>query len=193
MKKLVAFGAVVGISAGQVMAQPVERREVAEHVHGESAVQIAVDGNQMLIDFDAPGMDVVGFEYAPTRPADQAAVDSAIAALKAPFPALFDFGPAAGCAVTKADVEFMSEEREPAPPAAGGAAPAEAEATGHAGFEAVYEVTCANAAAIREVAVGFFAVFPNAQVIEISIATAKGQSTFDVERANPVASLAGLF
>ncbi len=188
MKKLVALGAVVGISAGQVMAQPVERREVAEHVHGESAMLIAVDGNQMAIDFDATGIDVVGFEHLPSTPADQAAIDDALAQLRDPLPGLFDFGVAAGCTVTSAEVEFLVEGDDAPPPA--GVAPGQV--TNHTGFEGVYEITCANVGAIERLTFGFFAAFPNARVVDVEVATARGQSTFDVARENPVVSLAGL-
>jgi hypothetical protein len=189
-----------GITLGSslVMAQaPVERREVAEHVHGESMMRIAVEGTQMAIDFDAPGLDVLGFEHPPASAAEQAAVEAAIVAMENPIPALFDFGAEAGCTVTTAEVEFLVEEEPaegpaPAPNAMAGAPAAAEEITNHTGFEGVYEIACANPAAIREIRFGFFATFPNSSVIEVELATGRGQSTFDVERASGALSLAGL-
>ncbi|MCC6981933.1 MAG: DUF2796 domain-containing protein [Bauldia sp.] len=191
MKRILTLGAVAVLSGlPAALAQPVERREVAEHVHGESAMHIAVEGNQMAIDFDATGIDIVGFEYVPATPEDQAAIDGALEKLRAPLPDLFDFGAAAGCSVTSAEVEFLVEDEEEAPGAAPGA-PA-GQVTNHTGFEGVYEITCANIGAITDVTFGFFTVFPNAEVIDVELASPRGQSTFDVEHENPVVSFAGL-
>jgi hypothetical protein len=189
MKRILSLSAVAVLSGGSVLAQPVERREVGEHVHGESAMHIAVDGNQMAIDFDATGIDIVGFEYVPATAEDQAAIDAALEKLRNPLPALFDFGAAAGCSVTSAEVEFLVENEAEAPGAAPGPA---GQVTNHTGFEGVYEITCANVGAITDVTFGFFTAFPNAHIVDVELASPRGQSTFDVEGENPVVSFAGL-
>jgi hypothetical protein len=191
----ITFAAAAALAQGAPEGAPVERREVAEHVHGEAMMRIAIEGNQMSIDFDAPGVDVVGFEHIPGSPEERAAVDAAVAALENPLPTLFDFGAAAGCSITSAEVEFLVEEEEPAPapaPAPGAAPGAPEEITNHTGFEGVYGIACTNAGAIRELRFGFFEKFPNAEVVEVELATGRGQTTVDVERANPVLSFAGL-
>lgn len=191
---LVGGSALVGVSAAQAQPadSPVERREVAEHVHGEAKLHIAIDANLMAIDFDAPGVDVVGFEHLPATAEEQAAVDAAVGSLNDPLPSLFDFGAAAGCTVTSAEVEFLVEEDEEGAAAAPAAPGAAEEITNHTGFEGVYEITCTDAAAIRELRIGFFERFPNSHVVEIELATGRGQTTFDVERENPIVSFVGL-
>jgi hypothetical protein len=144
----------------------------------------------MAIDFDATGIDIVGFEYVPATAEDQAAIDGALEKLRNPLPELFDFGAAAGCSVTSAEVEFLVENEAEAPGAAPGA-PA-GQVTNHTGFEGVYEITCSNIGAITDVNFGFFAAFPNAHVVDVELASPRGQSTFDVEHENPVVSFAGL-
>lgn len=191
MERVLALSAVAVLSGlPAALAQPVERREVAEHVHGESAMLIAVEGNQMAIDFDATGIDIVGFEYVPATAEEKAAVEAALERLRAPLPGLFDFGAAAGCSVTSAEVEFLVEDEAEAPGAAPGA-PA-GQVTNHTGFEGVYEITCTNVGAITDVTFGFFAAFPNAHVVDVELASPRGQSTFDVEAEKPVVSFAGL-
>jgi hypothetical protein len=113
---------------------------------------------------------------------------------------LFDFGAAAGCSVTKAEVSFLiEEEHQGEEHAAGTAGAAEDDhdhdaglITNHTGFEAIYELACANTGAIRELRLGFLDQFPNAMVVDVQLVTSRGQTTFDVERPTQTVSLQGL-
>lgn len=86
-----------------------ETRELDAHVHGIGTLNIALDGTDMVMEFHAPGADLVGFEHAAESPAELAAVDAAIAALNAPLE-LFAVSEAAGCSVTSAHVDLEEGE-----------------------------------------------------------------------------------
>ena len=195
MRRLAIVVGVGVIVSGTAMAQD-ERREVAAHVHGESVLRIAVEGNVIVMDFDTPGLDVLGFEHPPGTPEERSAVERVTAILRDPL-SLFDFGAAAGCAVVTADVDFLVEEESGAPtaepPSSAVADVATEQITNHTGFEGLYTLTCGNPGAIRELRLGFLQMFPNAKAVEVQLVTDKGQTAFDVERPTVSASLAGLF
>ncbi|MEC7300795.1 MAG: DUF2796 domain-containing protein [Pseudomonadota bacterium] len=55
-----------------------DSREMEAHVHGVSKAEIAVEHGVVQINIHAPGMDIVGFEYAATSAEDKDAVEAAI-------------------------------------------------------------------------------------------------------------------
>lgn len=96
----------VGVSA---LAATAESRALGAHEHGQGALNIAVEGATILMEFEAPGADIVGFEYKASSPEDRSAVDAAIAVLAKPLD-LFTPPAAAGCVVTAAQVALITEE-----------------------------------------------------------------------------------
>ncbi|MEM9317504.1 MAG: DUF2796 domain-containing protein [Pseudomonadota bacterium] len=85
-----------------------ETRELDAHEHGVSLLNIAVDGDQVVINLEAPGADIVGFEYEASTAADIAAVDGALATLADPM-ALFVMPDAAGCVLDSTEVNLLIE------------------------------------------------------------------------------------
>lgn len=86
-----------------------ETRSLEAHVHGVGALNVAVEGDVVAMEFRAPGADIVGFEHAAKSDADLAAVEAALKVLEKPFD-LFIFPEGAGCAVTEAKAELVTEE-----------------------------------------------------------------------------------
>ncbi len=85
-----------------------DARELDAHEHGVGTLNIAIDGTTFAIAFEAPGADIVGFEYAAESDADLAAIDAAVATLGAPLE-LFVMPDAAGCTVVETVAELESE------------------------------------------------------------------------------------
>lgn len=102
---LSATVAAIALSAAYVRA---ENRELGAHEHGRGALNIAVEGNTVLMEFEAPGADIVGFEHRAESAADRAAVDEAVAALSQPMELFIPLGEAE-CVVSNASVELVSE------------------------------------------------------------------------------------
>ncbi|MEO9898204.1 MAG: DUF2796 domain-containing protein, partial [Paracoccaceae bacterium] len=86
-----------------------DSRQLDAHEHGVGTLNIAIDGTTVAMAFEAPGADIVGFEYAAESDADLAAIDTAIATLGAPLD-LFVLPEAAACRVTAAKAELETED-----------------------------------------------------------------------------------
>lgn len=106
----IAMAAAVA-SSGAAQAGDGERRELGAHVHGEGALRIAVEGDAVVMELDAPGFDIVGFEHEATSDEDRAQIAAAIETLSNPG-ALFVVNGAAGCATTSVNVTLLSDDDE---------------------------------------------------------------------------------
>lgn len=82
-----------------------ETRQMEAHQHGIGSLNLALDGNALLIELEVPGADIVGFEHAAESDEDRAAVEAAIEALSTPSN-IFELPAKAECSVTSAAVEL---------------------------------------------------------------------------------------
>ncbi|MFV2051771.1 zinc uptake protein ZrgA [Aliiroseovarius sp. YM-037] len=191
-----------------------DSRQMDAHEHGVGALNIAIDGATIAMEFDAPGADIVGFEYAAESDADLAAIDAAVATLGKPLD-LFVIPEAAACTVTEAQAELESgdghdeHDEEHHDDHAGEEDHAEedhdghddhgdeehdehAEEADHTEFHAEYTLTCENPDALTEITFAYFETFPNAKEVEVQIITASGAQAFEVERDAPMLDLGPL-
>ncbi len=106
MKRVLLCSAAVSL-AWPALAE--DSRELSAHEHGSGALNIAIEGDQLAMELEVPGFDIVGFEYEATTDADKAAIEAAMETLGDPL-ALFVLPEAAGCAVTEASVELHGDE-----------------------------------------------------------------------------------
>lgn len=81
------------------------------HVHGMVEFNIAQDGNQLLVEINAPGMDVVGFEHPPESESDHHIFDEKVALLKEATNIL-TVNDDAKCKVAHVDVENTSHHHD---------------------------------------------------------------------------------
>ncbi|WP_426152355.1 DUF2796 domain-containing protein [Pseudomonas sp. DC3000-4b1] len=84
-------------------AAPDNHGSLGAHEHGTVHLDVALDGQTLALDLDSPGMNLVGFEHAPTSDADRAAVARAREKLTAPLE-LFNLPTAARCSVTRQEL-----------------------------------------------------------------------------------------
>ena len=170
-------------------------RELDAHEHGVGALNIAVDGDTIAMEFHAPGADIVGFEYEATNSEDRAAIDAAVAILAKPLE-LFVLPAAAECSVTKASAGLESEddhdEGEKHDDHDDHEDHAEADA-GHTEFHAEYLLTCGNTNALTGIDFAYFSTFENALELEVQIISAAGAKAFEIERDMPTLDLLGMF
>jgi hypothetical protein len=184
-------------------------RQLDAHEHGIGALNIAIEGSTVAMEFRAPGADIVGFEYEAKSDADLAAIASATAILGAPLD-LFIIPDATACKVMKVHAELESEndhnehdDEAHDDHAEGGhddhaedghddndeGHKEHAEEPGHTEFHAEYTLTCENLDALTEITFAYFETFPNAKEVEVQIITAKGAQAFEVEHDAPVLNL----
>lgn len=81
------------------------------HVHGQVELNIAQDGSDVLIEITAPGMDVLGFEHAPSNAQEKALLNQSIEHLEKASSILI-LNPEAECELTKAHASVGHHEHE---------------------------------------------------------------------------------
>ena len=187
MKPLLPALAVLALASG---ATAQETRELGAHEHGHSTLDVAFEGNEVSIDLEAPGADIVGFEHEPGSAEDREKVDAAIASLADPL-SLFVMPDAAGCSVTDASTEVVyghgegeeHENHEGEGEMEGG--------EGHSEFQASYRLRCDDPGAIDGIDFAFFETFPNAEELDIQMVSDAGSTGLEVTRDDPTLDLAG--
>ena len=75
---------VIGMTVSTNVLANEEFRSHGAHVHGQVEVNIAQDGQELLVEVTAPGADVVGFEHAPETTEQKKVLEQAIAQLNKP-------------------------------------------------------------------------------------------------------------
>lgn len=164
---------VLGIlSAPTVQAS--ETRSAHAHEHGHGILNIAIEGDRVLMELEVPGADIVGFEHEPESESDKAAVKAAQEKLR-DGAALFRFDGTA-CRYEDAHLEDRHEDH--------GTTGSHAEAE-HSEFHVAYEITCDDTARISGIAFPFFAAFPNSEELDVTVIGETGQFHFEVERGAP--------
>jgi len=61
-----------------------EQKSHDAHVHGQAVLNIAVDANALVVEFESPSMNIVGFEHQPSNKLQRDAVKNAIEILNHP-------------------------------------------------------------------------------------------------------------
>ncbi|CDT98634.1 putative ABC-type metal ion transport system, periplasmic component/surface adhesin [Vibrio coralliirubri] len=75
---------VIGMTVSTNVLANEEFRSHDAHVHGQVEVNIAQDGQELLVEVTAPGADVVGFEHDPETAEQKKVFEQAIAQLNKP-------------------------------------------------------------------------------------------------------------
>lgn len=184
MKNTVTFAAF--LAALPAVAE--DTRQLSAHEHGVGALNIAIDGAAVAMEFHAPGADIVGFEHAAETDKARAAIDAALALLQSPL-ALFVLPEAAGCSLISAHAELEGDEHNSAHEEHEEHEEHHGDTAGHSEFHADYALTCAAPDAITTITFAYFTAFPNAQEVEVQILTTQGARAIDVARDAPVLAL----
>lgn len=171
---LLAAGMFIVASAAHAAE---ESRELGPHVHGRGTLAIAIEANDVQMEFSAPGMDIVGFEHEADTGRQKKAVQAALADLREPLK-LFALPDHAECTVTSADVTLIAGDREDH----GAAAEADEHEGGHAEFRATYALTCGDPSQITSMDFPYFDRFRDAEALDVTIVDANGETAFEVSR-----------
>lgn len=193
-KHLVTALGLVAMSLLTVPARAEDdHRELGPHVHGHGTLNIAIEGKRVSMELEVPGMDIVGFEHAPSTDDQKATVDKAKARLEKPL-GLFSLPAAAGCTVAEALVAVEAEHGDDDHKHEGKADHDHDDdaAGGHNQFEANYAFDCANSAELTTITFDYFALFAGAHDLTVNVVTAKGQSKYEVSRSKPTLDLGGI-
>jgi hypothetical protein len=175
-----------------------EHRQLGPHVHGQGTLNIALEGSRLSMEFEAPGMDIVGFEHAPSTPEQAATIEKAKKQLAAPE-GLFVLPVSAGCALTDAKVTIESEHHGDEHDHDAddddhdhGSADKGHSSHLHSAFHAEYAFNCKAPARLVTIGFDYFKMYAGAQKLEVAVITPKGQSSFEVTRDRPSLDLGGI-
>lgn len=149
------------------------------HEHGVAKLDIAVDAKQIVVQFESPLDNLVGFERAPRTDSERKRADEAVARLK-DGQTMFQFDPAAGCTLMRSNLD--------SPPLSLGDGSARAQ-PGHADLFGSWEFSCADAAKASYVDVGLFA-FKQLKRVQVQLALPKTQAKSELKRPKARISLA---
>lgn len=186
------FSLIALIAAFPAFAE--DARELDAHEHGVGTLNIAIDGTTVAMGIEAPGADIVGFEYAAESDADLAAIDAAVATLGAPLD-LFVMSDAASCSLVEAEAALEGEDGhddhadEEHDDHSDEDHDEHEDEAGHTEFHAEYTLTCDNPDALTEITFAYFEAFPNAQEVEVQMISSTGAQAFEVTRDAPVLNL----
>jgi len=177
-----------------------ENRQLDAHEHGVGELNIAIDGTTLAMELNAPGADIVGFEYTADSAEDRAAIDTALAVLARPLE-LFVVPAAADCTLTQAKAELEGDDHDDHGDHDEHGDEDHAEhndhgdegAAQHTEFHAEYMLTCANPGGLSDIRLAYFDVFENARELDVQIVTSAGALAVEVERDSPVLDLRGKF
>ncbi len=106
MKLLHAFPVALTLSLVHNAVHAETYRQHDAHVHGVVTLDIAQDGQDMLVELTAPGMDVIGFEHTPKNQEQQKKLAASQAVLTNVSQWL-QFNLQADCNVTSAEVSHQ--------------------------------------------------------------------------------------
>jgi hypothetical protein len=192
--------AAISLLANAARAED-EHRELGPHVHGHGTLNIAIEDKRVSMELEVPGMDIVGFEHAPSTDDQKAAVDKAKARLEKPL-GVFSLPADAGCTVAEAKVAVEAEHHHDGDDDGhdhdadhkDGAKDDDGhdEHAGHNQFHVNYALDCTSPAELTTVTFDYFTLFAGAHDLTVNVVTAKGQSKYEVSRDKPTLDLTGI-
>ncbi|MEA3182317.1 MAG: hypothetical protein QOI59_5840 [Gammaproteobacteria bacterium] len=147
------------------------------HEHGKVTLNVAIEGSTLLVELDAPAINVVGFEHAPRTKTEKAAAEQATQLIRSGR-SLLGFPPAAECHFRRTD---FTEPHWEAPGAeAAEAAGAHNDSEEHADYDAKFTYQCDHPAALAWLEPWLLAKLLNITEVRVNLVTATGQRSESV-------------
>ncbi len=149
----------------------------AAHTHGRAKLRVAVDGNQLTLEFESPLENLVGFEHAPRNDKQKAALQGMVEALQK---ADAHFVPAAAARCMQQSVKLESAVLDAMAQGTAKGKPAGGQHAGHDGhaeLEATIVFRCEEPAQLRALEVRLFDRFPGVKRLDAQVASAQGQKS----------------
>ena len=194
-----AAGTVLG-SVLSVSTLAEDTRHVDAHVHGAGHLNFAIEGNQVHLELETPGFDILGFETISTE-AQHHQLEKALERLKTPE--LWVFTSAASCKLKTVSVsggdndhhdDHDSHDKEHGDDhnkhkGHGDHDKHEDHADhaeeGHMDIEATYVYECAHIKKLDSISTRLFEMFSNSEKLKVQGFTDKGQVAGSLSRKNP--------
>jgi hypothetical protein len=183
--------------------QAAEFRHHEAHEHGVAHLNVALEGNDLYVEFISPAANIVGFEHHPHTEAQKSTVSKAVQTLKA-GETLFVLAPGAESSLVTAtvntDIEDHAEHESDSTHVhdqVESGQDAESEKHGHheehheadehgrhSDFRAEYHFVCQQPKKLAHVVVMLFSKFPGIEHIEVQLLTASKQTALKLTAAD---------
>lgn len=163
--------ALSSVLLASVMAAPAARGAGA-HVHGQAALDVAIDGPTITLRLTSPLDSLLGFERAPKTDTERARVREMAQRLRAGS----DFVPTAAARCSLQQAELASEALPAELLGGAGGAPAAKSGDDHAELMASLVFRCAEPQALQAIDVTLFDVFKRLRRLDVQLAGPKGQA-----------------
>jgi hypothetical protein len=179
--------ALVLIFSGTVQAE--EKRHHEAHEHGVAHLNVAVEGDNIYIEFTSPAANIVGFEHHPRTNEQKDAVKDAVTKLQK-GDALFLLTAKSDSQLVKSSVdtdidkdaghhsesEHAHEEKEHYDKEHGEADEHER----HSEFKAEYHFVCKKPDKLSQIDVKLFSIFPGIEHIEVQLLSKTKQTAMEL-------------
>ena len=184
------------VVASLLMLTGVTAAQQSAHVHGIATLNLAMEGDELEIEFVSPAGNIVGFEHEAVTAAERRAIRDAIEQLRKGNE-LFDLPLAASCSLHVAEVEHGHGEEQKREDGHGQDAEhddddehghAGDEGDTHAEFHARYRCKC-NGSVIETIGVRLFEYWPRIEAIRVQALTPDGQFGGVAKADDPVIRL----
>lgn len=190
---------VIGATlSGHALANDSHRQHEA-HVHGQVELNIAQDGDDLLLEITAPGADVVGFEHAPQDEAQHKRLKQALETLHHPND-LFVMSKQAQCVMHEVFIKHnlgQDEHHDHHSHSEGDdhqdhdhaehdhshhdhKAEKHADEHPHGTFTAQYQYQCATIEELKLIDIQWFRYFPTTEKIQTNVLTDKQQTALQL-------------
>jgi hypothetical protein len=177
--------AAAAVVAGACGLKAEEHRELGPHEHGHGRLNIAIEGKRLSMELEVPGADIVGFEHEASTREQKAAVEKAKKTLGDPL-AIFQLPASAGCKLADAEIAIKAEDEHDHAEAEHKNDPRNGEEESrHSEFHVIYAIDCAAPDKLTGVDFKYFDAFAGAQELDVNVVTEKGQTHYEVTRAQP--------
>jgi len=201
LKKL-AVGATAASTLFFVSQVQAFERNHSAHEHGHAKLTLVIEGDEVVMEFHSPAMNIVGFEHQPSSHDEKHAVEEAVQGFKE-NKGLFLFNAEAGCALEHSEVETALLEKD----AHGDSHHEEDEnhdhesegeheshekhddhdhhdsdEETHSEFEVSYHYECQAIDKLQSLELGLFSTFSSLQEVEVQLAGPKGQQVLELNQ-----------
>jgi hypothetical protein len=156
--------------------------QAQRHQHGASTVEISLDGNMLLVAWESPLSDLIGFEHAPRSAGEKSHAAQLLATLQSPS-ALLTPNPEAQCRVTKVTTQAPNLMQTEHAHDAHGA---------HSDLDYAVSYHCTQPKALAQLRVHAFQTWPAIKAMEASLVGPGGQAVQTLRSQSATIDMRGI-
>jgi hypothetical protein len=156
--------------------------QAQRHQHGASTVEISLDGNMLLVAWESPLSDLIGFEHAPRTASEKSQAAQLLATLQSPS-ALLTPNPEAQCRVTKVTTQAPNLMQTEHAHDAHGA---------HSDLDYAVSYHCTQPKALAQLRVHAFQTWPAIKAMEASLVGPGGQAVQTLRSQSATIDMRGI-